>query len=280
MRHRKPALLQRKRFVILASYRSGSTLIARTLACHPHLVAHEEIFNVGNLARNLPELLEDPQSVVRGLFDSPHSPRVRAVGFKLMYQQATAAELDPEYWSPGPSSSIRSAIAAVEAYIGEERERYLDGLQRVWDSLEQDRELLVIDLVRKDLLASYVSFLRAMRDDAWIGVHYSTHNLRIDPMKCQRWFERQERSREILVQRFSSQSVLKVAYEDLEHRFADCFQKIFDFLGVEILPIKPAILKQRKLPAREVIENYEELCLAFEGTKWELLFSDSSSYPV
>jgi hypothetical protein len=72
----------------------------------------EGLFNISQLARNL-SVLSDPVAQVRSAFRTAPDRPLRASGFKLMYQQATAAELDVDHRKPGPSPAIANAIATV-----------------------------------------------------------------------------------------------------------------------------------------------------------------------
>lgn len=258
------------RFVILGRYRSGSTLLARTLQQHPALRVQEEIFNLNNLARD-PTILADPSGFLARALVAGGAERM--VGFKLMYEQATRLELDPAHWAPGPTSKILASIATIEVAVAPERGPRLDALERIWEDLRRDRWLRVVHLVRQDYLAGLVSYVRAMRDDRWIDAPYTTRTVRLAPELCLRWFE----SSDALIRRygcvFSEHAVHPVTYESLVARFDETIGEVLEFLGASRLRLAPGTSRQRDREPREAIENYDELRAHFRGGPWSGLFA-------
>jgi LPS sulfotransferase NodH len=255
------------RFLILSRYRSGSTLLAKSLAAHPEVRVGEEAFNVGNLARHT-RLLDDPAGLLRSIFEPDGQGACRAAGFKLMYGQATRAELVAGHWHPGPNPKLRRAIETIEARIRSDRERYLANLESTWTRLSRDAGLRVVHLVRRDRLALYLSFVLAMTDDLWSYSPYRTRRVWLDPERCRSFFEAGEEQRRRSEDLFASQPRLELDYESLAARPSERIRDVLEFLGVEPRSLPPATPRQQQRPLHEVIENYEELRRYFEGTAW------------
>lgn len=85
------------KFIILGNYRTGSTLLQKTISQHNLVEAHHEIFNIEVISRNL-SILEDPKAHLLQHLALQPGKNVRAVGFKLMYCQAREIELSESYW--------------------------------------------------------------------------------------------------------------------------------------------------------------------------------------
>ena len=77
------------RFIVLARYRSGSTLLSDALNSHAGVLCLDELYNISPLAGDLAKL-EDPIAIARTAFEPPRDRGVKAVGFKLMYEQVLA----------------------------------------------------------------------------------------------------------------------------------------------------------------------------------------------
>jgi LPS sulfotransferase NodH len=219
---------------------------------------HEEIFNVANLSRR-PELLAEPVKGMMRALRAQSRPDARAIGFKLMYQQATRAELDPGYWWPGPSGIIADAIAAIEAAIEADRSRHLEKLEAVWDVLRHDRGLRIVHLLRSDHLASYVSFVRAMTEGKWIDAPYGTAKVRVSLEGYRRWATMGDRLADHYADFFAGHRVLVIDFDDLTTAFEASIRSILRFLDVEPMALKPATRRQSHQPLEEVVENYGDL---------------------
>jgi LPS sulfotransferase NodH len=246
------------RFIILGRYRSGSTLVARTLAQHPAVAVHEELFNVRSLARRQ-DLLADPVAGMARVLNRPPGPGVRAAGFKLMYQQATRAELDPGYWSPGPSPVIADAIATIEASIRPDRSRRLANLEAIWHVLRDDTAVRVIHLRRPDHLAAYVSFVRAISEARWIDTPYRATSIHVSIDGYRRWASEGDRLARYHADMFSGHRVLEVDFTQLTTRFAASVGAMLEILGVEPMQLPAATRRQSRQPLDVVVENYDEV---------------------
>ena len=87
-----------KRFVILSSARSGTSLLKETLAVHPDILTHGEIFHNKSEWHIHPQYLDahdisyrydDPVRFVKNILATPLDHRI--VGFKMWRQQSEAA---------------------------------------------------------------------------------------------------------------------------------------------------------------------------------------------
>lgn len=246
------------RFLILSTSRSGSTLLMHLLQQHPHIRAFGEVFR--NLTRPEPTISwdidyypqyadwrrlyrEHPVRFLRACVYAPQPTTVRAVGFKLFYFHARNEAGRP-----------------------------------VWDALADDRELNVIDLERRDLLAMYLSWERATRHRAFAASSKrsptASEPITLDPEACRTFFERRNRNREHAMSYFKDHKVFTLSYEELSEHPAEQVQRVFRFLGQEDYPVTARLQKQSRGSLRDNIRNYDELRNHFIGTPWALYFQD------
>ena len=207
----------------------------------------------------------DPIAIARTAFEQSYGWRVNAAGFKLMYEQATDAELDLATWDPEVSQQIRGDIQAVSAYIDSDPSTYLTRLAGVWEFLQQDPGLHVIHLRRRHQLDAFVSLQLALREDNWIDEAYSGRGVRLDQEHCQQWGERGRRLDARYSKMFASHPVWDVCYEDLCQDFAGTLAGVFGFLRVSPHAVEPGTPKQRTENLGTLVENHEELKRSFSG---------------
>jgi len=239
------------RFVIVASARTGSTLVTRSLNHHGAAVTYGEIMRHPDLfpARfpelgNSAELFHtDPVRFLEERIYRKYPDAVQAVGFKIFYSHA------PRDTAWG---------------------------QAVWDYLVGQPALRVIHLRRRNLLAAHVSRKKAAAADEWIkysgasqsaGVTLDFEETRARFEQGQAW----EREYDAL---FARHPLMDLVYEDVAADYTGQMQRVQAFLGLPPRDVPPATRKRSPQPLAEQIANYAELKARFEDTPWADYFVD------
>ncbi|MGF1550001.1 MAG: Stf0 family sulfotransferase [Sphingomonadaceae bacterium] len=236
-----------RRFIIISSGRSGSTMLMERCHSHPRIACYGELLHLyrvywhrrwlpGGDWRTLDSRERDPAGfLLRNAWH--YHPRKRgAVGFKLLYSQFLL------------------------------RERALRGLLA-------DQDIKIIHLERRNLVETYMSFIDVQRR----GMNYSRdpsrirklEPTRIDPEHCLKKLKQLEIYRAIVEDYFRDHDRLQVYYEDLLDRPEEGDRRICDFLGVERRRLSQRSVKLAKGSLADRIANYEELKARLNGTPWE-----------
>jgi len=253
-------------FVVFTTPRSGSSWLIDLLDSHPRVAAHAELFLVGDRtppdygSRDVPRFgatLDEsrrygrPTLLVRRvrylnrLFD--RRPGVQAVGFKLMYLQA-------------------SAHTGIVPYLAARRAR-------------------VVHLVRANALDQIVSYeaalarnvFRARRGDVVPEV-----TVRLDAPALPARLERMESEvadarRTVARYRLPA---LEVVYEDLADTTGDELTRVVSFLDVEptAWQAESSLVGANHATRAELIENLSEVRTALAGTRYEWMLRPGSAH--
>ncbi len=239
------------RFVIVASARTGSTLVTRSLNQHGAAVTYGEIMRAPELfPARFPELgnsaglfRADPVRFLEERIYRKYPEAIQAVGFKIFYSHA-----------PRDTAWGRA----------------------VWDYLVGQPALRVIHLRRRNLLAAHVSRKKAAAADEWIkysgasqggGVTLDYEETRARFEQAQAW----EREYDAL---FAGHPLLDLVYEDVAADYAAEMRRVQDFLGLPARDVPPATKKRPPQPLSEQIANYDELKERFATTPWAEFFTN------
>jgi len=227
------------RFIVLGFARSGSSLLANLLSSHPQIKMFSELFNDKLPARKSHSLEagplapdDDPHVYLEQRIFRMYLPHIRAVGFKILYDQARDGD-----WSA------------------------------VWDYLRRNR-LKIIHLKRRNILDQYLSLELAHKSDIWVAsqpeqnVGYN-QTIELDPGHCLDFTGRMIKWWRQIDEFFQDSLVLQLTYEDLTANLAAESGRVLDFLGLEFEPLIPNIIKQRTTRKTEMIANYTDLKQAF-----------------
>jgi LPS sulfotransferase NodH len=242
-----------RRFVIVSTARTGSTLLTGLLNSHSQALAFGELFRSPDaigwdvapfINRQGAHLLARYRADPVGFLDQrvfKRWPRnYAAVGFKLFY-----------FHTKIPPGSI------------------------VWDYLTDNREICILHLKRRNLLAQYYSLQLAHKMDVWSMTRPASTvpaPLSLMPDACARHFA-SVRDQERECDGTLSGHPLKVLYyEDLSAAQESEVRAIERFLGLKQETLMARTVRQRTAPLSEVIANYEELKQTFVGTKWAEFF--------
>jgi LPS sulfotransferase NodH len=239
------------RFIVLARSRTGSNLVIHSLMSHPHALACGEIFCDDETCHIHPYPIfpwtiwyrnRFPVRFMRRRFFRPMPPWIDAVGFKLFYNQCRS-----------------------------ERN------QSVWSFLQQQDDLRVVHLKRRNILRTHLSLHKAIQTDHWIQLQDGDHDratVRLDPERCEQVFVETRNHERAMDAFFSHQPKLELHYEDLGERYVDQMRRVCDFLGLDSTTEPPPTRQQASMRLSEAIENYAELERRFRGTEWEPFFEE------
>ncbi|MCI5164918.1 MAG: hypothetical protein D3903_02220 [Candidatus Electrothrix sp. GM3_4] len=241
-----------QKFIILGHQRSGSSMMIGTLRTHPQIVGFGELFTVDSVGFN-----------VEGYDNS--STRLLALRNKYPV----------EFLDRYIFSSYKEDIRSVGFKFFSEHIERNNQFRCIWQWLEANREIKVINLTRKNMLAAYTSLLIAMKDGRF-GIRdkteRSTTTVTIDPKKCLAEFQQRKVSHEETKQYIRHHEVFDIIYEDMATDPHTYLKNIQQFIGTDIRDLKVTKVKQEMRSLSDVIENYDELRKFFRQTEWDYLF--------
>jgi len=238
-----------RKFIVLAHQRSGSSMIIGSLRRHPQVVGFGELFGRLRIGFNVEGYEEQKHSEAmlnaRNAFPiefldnyifSSYPEDKRAVGFKLFPDQLA-----------GPH------------------------LRCVWEWIGGQRDLAVIFLTRRNLLATYVLLLVAKETGAY-GIRQAAERpsitVSVDLDECLASFREREEYNALARERIAGHQVLELAYEELAADPAAHLVRIQEFLGLDVRPPEITAVRKETRPLSQVIANYEEVRKRLAGTKW------------
>lgn len=223
-----------RKFIILSSPRSGTHMIRTALRNHPDIVAHSELFNPDFL-KNRPFGPQTPENVILGQYIfRNYPPNVEQVGFIIHRSGAPFGD-----WP------------------------------NLWSLLQDDKDLFVISLRRRNLLRRYLSY-QVM--GTFRGAPPTP--LTFDPEVLKRDFIYQQQEIDWFDQRFADHPLLKVFYEDLCSNYHQTVKSILKFLKVKPQKLWPDAEGKLRQKLQEAIANYEELKDYFADTEWAHFFNE------
>lgn len=244
------------RFVILSRGRSGSNFLRGLLNSNSQIVTFGELFRFSNTIgwefpdyeeyMNSPGLIafsqRAPGNFVEKVVFRRFPRTILAVGFKLFYYHA--------------------------------RE---DSRERIWDYLEENRDIKIIHLVRENSLRVVLSEKIANKTNIWTNTNGASAprlSIELDYDEITVSFRRMEEERQQADHLFGRHSVLKLRYEDLCLNYIQEMNRIQAFLGVDPENIRPLTYKQSNQPLSDAISNYSDLKERFMGEQWEHFFDE------
>ncbi len=275
------------RFIILSAARTGSNVLASYLNSSEQIVCFRELFNW--MAKEYIDFNVEGydrfSAEDRALRDSdykrflqerifcPHPQGVHAVGFKMPYDH---------FWG-------------------------YTGLLK-W--LEQDADLRVLHLKRRNQLRMLVSYKIAQTTGVWLDdkkVSLSTklrpanaprairrprrsaarlwrflrprnpwqkrrEPLTLSEEECRSFFEKIGHDEAVYIERFHGHPQLELYYDELLDRRRKVLDRVQSFLDVEPRRLTVTMRRQNPEPLRELLANYDELYEAFQGTPYAAFF--------
>jgi LPS sulfotransferase NodH len=269
---------QARRFMVLASARTGSNLLLSLLSAHPGIKTYGELFNLDTLRRtDLLEALNDPVLYLGKKVYADHRPEIAAVGFKMFYDHLTDDYFRKLIDPAETSDRLREKFVQFSAFIEANydwptlQKRFRDA----WDFLGADRRLLIVHLRRRNMLETLVSHKTALMTAQWWSLKNDGQpktTLRLDPDECRRYFQKLDAFAADADAAFGRHRKIDVFYEDLVAAPPQVLAQVFAFLGIPDQPVSTIMKKQITAPTSEVVVNYRQLKEWFRDTKWNAFF--------
>lgn len=155
--------------------------------------------------------------------------------------------------------------------------------KEVWNFIENDKEIVVIHLIRENILRSYVSKQIGLKTKLWTENVHRPHAIKtedktvqIDPVKCLANLKEIENLRVQTAQRFSDHKIIPVTYEELNRDKNKVMNRIFKELNVEGRKIMTTMKKQNPEKLEDLVTNYDILKNALIKTKWHFCLDDNA----
>lgn len=273
------------RFIILASPRSGSNLLHHLLASHDNVKIFSELFNLFAITRpELDKILINPKEYLENIYKKKYPKEKKAIGFKIFYNQATAEQMDAEffnqYYIRDVSLEMKRKISSLQEYLEEHhvKEVAKAKISEVWSYLLENRDIRIIHLTRGNKLKQYLSLVKAWQSDEWKSVSgknsLNIEEFNLNPDDCRRFFEKASSQEEKFNQLFNEHPKLDLVYENLTRDLEGELNRVQKFLDLPIKTLTANLRKQRSSPAASSITNYSHLKEKFRGGKWEMFFED------
>ena len=228
-----------QKFVIFGQPRTGSTLLVELLNSHPKIHCENEILN---------------------------AEVYKKVLFPSLYVQGRCAKFPNKVY----------AFKIIMFQLPEEH--YTDPEQFMLNLSDQGWK--IINTIRNDSLRSVISVMVAISRKQWHSREKNSFKNQKVSIDCHRLIELLER-REIY--QAKEQEILdkldhiKVIYEKdllLAENHQKTSDRVFDYLGLESVPVETKLLKVTSNQLSDVIENYAEVVENLRATKYAKLLSN------
>jgi LPS sulfotransferase NodH len=241
------------KFIILGRSRTGSNFLRGLLNSHPQVVTYGEVFqnshslewdHTNYLRSNKTQYLlnNEPITLIDKKIFRKYPRNILAVGFKLFYYHAQ------EYpW------------------------------KSVWGYLQENQDIKILHMKRKNLLKTHLSRKVAVTTDRWVStndVSAVEKTITLDYQECLEDFIKTRHEESDADNLFRNHQRMDVIYEELSNDYQQKMIQIQSFLNVPNVEVLPKTFQQSKLPLSRAINNYHELKDRFKGSEWEVFFDD------
>ena len=266
-----------RRFMILASARTGSTFLSSLLSRHPSIQMYGELFNLNALPRRrLLDALDDPVEYLRNRVYKTHPSEIAAVGFKMFYDHLTRNYFQKQV-NPSEAKTKLHKFRQFTGFIDANYDwSTLDSrFRNAWGFLAADQDLAVIHLKRRNSLNTLVSLKTAFLTGRWRTLKsggQATTTLHLDPEECRSFFDKLDASAAHADALFGTHRKIDVVYENLVGAREETLERVLAFLDVEPQPLSTDLQKQIVAPASEIVTNYGQLKDHFRDTRWHAFF--------
>ena len=241
------------RFIVLGRSRVGSNLLRGLLNSHSQVRLFGEVFQTretiawalpgyGESAATLDLYQTDPARFLETELFHPVPPQITAVGFKLFYYHAQE-----------------------------------DGQRGLWPYLQQQTDIRIIHIKRRNILKTHLSRERAAQTEVWYnlsGAKESQQPIHLDYEGCLQAFEQTRQWEKEYDAFFQSHDIIEIIYEELARNREEQMARVLAFLNLPSEPLTPQTHKQAQRPLSEAIANYKELKHQFRGSQWEAFFQE------
>ena len=235
-----------KKFIILATPRSGTHMLRSSLMAHPNIVMHGEMFNPG-VSAFMPYLLdESPVNILCNHIYHAFDKDTCAVGFPIH---------DFQFFTP--------------------QNPHWD---QIWEHLANIDDLLIIRLQRRNLAEQFVSHIAAEHTGRWWLYFRKRPKTRLykvycKPTEMEAYFTRLKARQSEIEGKFSSHEIISVDYEILVADFHAQMRRIQKALGLTIMKLTPATTRQDLRTLNNRLANYFELKEYFKDSEYAGFFT-------
>jgi LPS sulfotransferase NodH len=269
-------------FIILSTARTGSTMLVQALNSHPRVRCFREVFNArmdyvdfsmeGYDNFNQSDIAlrqEDPSRFLRERVFREWPPGIRAVGFKLLYENhADVPTLVHDLTSDSRLRVIHLRRRNELRTLVSEKKARMSGVW-VQDPAKINRARLLM-AVRHPLRAA--SRMRRVVAPAK-AASGPAGAVTVSHKECAEFIVQTRLRAENYDKLFAEQAVLPVSYEDMIADHEAIFAEVQAFLGLEPATLKFTVRQQNPEPLRDLIANYDELYDLFKHNPDRALFS-------
>ncbi len=223
-------------FIIISHGRTGSTLLVKALNVNPDVCCASELFGPPNQKHPNDAIVNytaGPGDVFLQTFYSLNI--CPAMGFKIFTFHARANS---------------------EA-------------SKAWDYLISDKNIKCIFLRRENLLAAYISELRARETGQWQPSpmqqedHLSTEKIIVDPERAKKYISQIEIQMNRARDDFSDHDVLEISYEELQSDIENLMLRLSDFLNIKYVKSGFQFYSLLGSNYLDLIANREEIVQVF-----------------
>ncbi|HEY9854070.1 MAG TPA: hypothetical protein V6D28_31675 [Leptolyngbyaceae cyanobacterium] len=235
----EPANLPKKKFVIFAQIRTGSNLLRNLFNSHPEIYCEGEIF-----------------------WDASNKI-IKKVTYPYLYLNGRSINISHKKMKKYYGCNIKiNQIMRYSDYTS-----FLDTLyQKRWE---------IVYINRLNIVRQAISELIAVNRDIWIVDREREYSINKTYINCQQLMKRIKLNKHNYDE---EQKVLKdvphlrIVYENEllnSDKHQDTLDKIFNYLGINSVPVKTKLVKTSAENLSDLIENYEEVIETISKTEYK-----------
>lgn len=155
----------------------------------------------------------------------------------------------------------------------------LIGDKEVWNLVENDKSIIIIHLIRKNVLRSLVSKKIGLKTKKWTEninseefIDLKNKKIKLTSEECEKYFTEIKGYQEEIDRNFSNHKLIPLSYEDLAKDSRTVIKGIYREFGLDDFERDSELKKQNPESLEDLIINYHELKDYFNGSKWEIYF--------
>ncbi len=251
-----------RKFIMVATQRTGTNLLVNLLRSHSNIVCYTELFKENNRplwcfnridSETLTLSKKYPVPYLQHFFFRNYDNNVKAVGFKLMYNQLPAHKA---------KQVIHMLDKEKDVLVHVKRKNKLKTFTSM-KLMEVNKKS--VQLIDEENIAS---FLHKKPDSPYISSIY------ISASEWRQYIKKVQQQEQRFDRWIQDYHYLTVYYEDLENDYITEANKVIDALQLPSEELTCLNKKLNTLPLSQTIINYAELKKEFYGTAWECFFEE------
>lgn len=248
--------------MITCSSRTGSTFLVHLLRSHSEIMCYGEIYSIpkpNGLAGRYADLIRDNPAYLDYIRDYRDGDLTRFL-YKIAFDSQDRR-----------ISGFKYKYGQLET----------PALETATTQIIQDTDIKIIHLVRRNLLARYLSqyiankvtgFTMRLQNDEMPDIP----PVMLDPQACEKDFDKAMNHQAKYRNVFSAHPIFSIFYEDLleEPSKSKVISELLSFLEVSDSPLSSPTQKIIQKPMSEAISNYTQLCDYFSFGPYAHLFQN------